>query len=48
MHNWSATDGYKLFLRDKQGRRSSEVALHVREYFDCLELNDGNDRAVCL
>ena len=27
-HNWSAAmDGYKLFRRDNQGRRSSGVAL---------------------
>ena len=41
-HNWSAAmDGYKLFRRDRQGRRGGGVALYVRECFDRLELNDG-------
>ncbi|KAK4832453.1 hypothetical protein QYF61_023177 [Mycteria americana] len=40
-HNWSAAmDGYKVSRRDRQGRRDDGVALHVRECFDCLELND--------
>ncbi|GAB0203947.1 hypothetical protein GRJ2_002860300 [Grus japonensis] len=48
-HNWSAAmDGYKLFRRDRQGRRGSEVALYVRECFDCLELDNGDDRVECL
>ncbi|GAB0203723.1 hypothetical protein GRJ2_002837900 [Grus japonensis] len=37
-------DGYKLFRRDRQGRRGGGVALYVRECFDCLELDDGDDR----
>ena len=41
-------DGYKLFRRDRQGRRGSGVALYVRECFDCLELKDGDDRVQCL
>jgi len=37
-HNWSAAmDGYNLFTRGRQGRRGGEVALYVRECFDCLE-----------
>ncbi|GAB0203729.1 hypothetical protein GRJ2_002838500 [Grus japonensis] len=45
LHNWSAAmDGYKLFRRDRQGRRGGGVALYVRECFDCLELDDGDDR----
>ena len=48
-HNWSAAmDGYKLFRRDKQGRRCCGLAPCVRECFDCLELNDGDDRVECL
>ncbi|KAM9628635.1 uncharacterized protein ACIBXB_017819 [Morphnus guianensis] len=49
-HNWSAAmDGYKLFRRDRQGRRGCVVVLHVRECFDCLELNDDDDgRVECL
>jgi len=33
-------DGYKLFRRDRQGRRGGGVALYVREGFVCLELDD--------
>ncbi|GAB0207466.1 mitochondrial enolase superfamily member 1 [Grus japonensis] len=48
-HNWSAAmDGYKLFRRDRQGRRGGGVALYVRECFDCLELDDGDERVECL
>ncbi|KAK4810520.1 hypothetical protein QYF61_004483 [Mycteria americana] len=44
-HNWSAaTDGYKPFRRDRQGRRGGGVALYLREWFDCLELDDGDER----
>ncbi|GAB0208309.1 hypothetical protein GRJ2_003296600 [Grus japonensis] len=48
-HNWSAAmDDYKLFRRDRQGRRGGGVALYVRECFDCLELDDGDERVECL
>ncbi|KAK4820905.1 hypothetical protein QYF61_008137 [Mycteria americana] len=41
-HNWSvAMDGYKLFRRDRRGRRGGGVALYVRECLDSLELDDG-------
>ncbi|KAK4823940.1 hypothetical protein QYF61_008326 [Mycteria americana] len=44
-HNWSAAmDGYKLFRRDRRGRRGGGVALYVRECLDSLELDDGDDR----
>ncbi|PKU38346.1 mitochondrial fission process protein 1 [Limosa lapponica baueri] len=43
-----AIDGYTLFRRDGQGRRGRGVALYVREYFDCLGVNDGDDRVECL
>jgi len=47
--NWSAAmGGYKLFRRDRQGGRGDGVALYVRECFDCLELDDGDDRVECL
>ncbi|KAK4825574.1 LOW QUALITY PROTEIN: hypothetical protein QYF61_000573 [Mycteria americana] len=48
-HNWSAAmDGYKLFRRDRRGRRGGGVALYVRECLDSLELDDGDDRVECL
>ena len=48
-HNWSAAmDGYKLFRKGRQGRRGGGVALYIRECFDCLELNEGNDKVECL
>ncbi|KAK4824521.1 hypothetical protein QYF61_016101 [Mycteria americana] len=48
-HNWSAAmDGYKLFRRDRRGRRGGGVALYVRERLDSLELDDGDDRVECL
>ena len=32
MHNWSiAIDGYKLFRRDRHGRRGGGVALYVKK-----------------
>ncbi|KAK4829368.1 hypothetical protein QYF61_003295 [Mycteria americana] len=49
LHNWSAAmDGYKLFRRDRRGRRGGGVALYVRECLDSLELDDGDDRVECL
>ncbi|GAB0206658.1 hypothetical protein GRJ2_003131400 [Grus japonensis] len=49
LHNWSAVmDGYKLFRRDRQGRRGGGVALYVRECFDYQELDDGDNRVKCL
>jgi len=46
--NWiGAKDGYKLFRRDRQGRRGGGTALCVRECFDCLERDDGNNRDEC-
>lgn len=48
-HGWSgAMDGYKLLRRDMQGRRDGGMALYIREYFNCVELKDGDDKAECL
>ncbi|GAB0207400.1 mitochondrial enolase superfamily member 1 [Grus japonensis] len=48
-HDWSAAmDGYKLFRRDRHGRRGGGVALYVRECFDCIELDDCDDKVECL
>ena len=38
-HDWSAAiDGYKLFRRDRQGRRGGGVALYVRECCESSEI----------
>jgi len=48
-HNWSAAmGGYKLFRRNRQARRGGGVALYVRECFDCLVPDDGDDKVECL
>jgi len=48
-HDWSAAmDDYKLFRRDRQGKRGGGVALYVRDCFDCIELNDFDDKVECL
>jgi len=48
-HDWSAAmDGYKLFRRDRQGKRGGGMALYVRDCFDCIELNDCDDKVECL
>ena len=38
-HNWNTLiEDYRLFRRDRQGRRSGGVALYVRKWIDCKEL----------
>ncbi|XP_010288683.1 PREDICTED: UV excision repair protein RAD23 homolog B-like, partial [Phaethon lepturus] len=38
-HNWSAAaDGYRLFRRDRQGRRGKGVALYVKKWIESEEL----------
>ncbi|KAJ7425385.1 hypothetical protein WISP_23650 [Willisornis vidua] len=37
-------DGYRLFWRDKQGKRGGEVALYVREYLDSIEPQVSDDK----
>ncbi|CAM4574228.1 unnamed protein product [Lepidochelys olivacea] len=38
-HDWSTVmDDYKLFRKDRQGRKGGGVALYVREQYDCSEL----------
>ena len=37
-HDWSMPiDGYKLFRRDRQGRRGSGVAPYVKDCYDCFK-----------
>jgi len=41
-------DSYKLFRRDRRGKRGCEVALYIRVCFECTELNDCDDTVKCL
>jgi len=34
--------------RDKRGKRGSGVALYVRDCFDCIELDNCDDKVECL
>lgn len=37
-HNWNATiKGYKIFRRDREGRRGEGVTLYVEAWIDCEE-----------
>ena len=48
-HDWSAVmDSYKLFRRDRQGRKGGGVALYIKECFDVEELGVGNYKVECL
>jgi len=48
-HDWSAVmDVYKLFRRDRRGKRGHGVALYVRDCFHCIQLNDCDDKVECL
>jgi len=39
-HNWSvAIEGYRLFRRDRQGRRGGGVVLYVKKWIECEELS---------
>ena len=43
-HSWStALDGYKLFRRDRKGRRGGGVALYIREAFDAIGIETNDD-----
>ena len=48
-HDWSAAmDGYKLFRKDRQGRRGGGVALCVKECIEVTELMAGENRVESL
>ena len=48
-HDWSAAiDGYKLFRRDRQGRRDGGVALCVRECYESSEIKYNDNRVESL
>ena len=47
-HDWSVpVGGYKLFRRDRQGRRGGGVALYVRDCYDCFEHKCSENRVAC-
>ena len=35
-------DGYRLFKRDRQGRKGGGVALYIKKECECIEINDGD------
>jgi len=41
-------DTYKLFRRDRRGKRDGGVALYIRDCFDCIELDDYDDKVKSL
>ena len=43
-----AIDGYRLFRRDKQGRRGGGVAMYVKQGLDCVELEVGDGKVESL
>ena len=48
-HDWSTVmDGYKLFRRDRRGRKGGGVSLYIKEFFDVEEPGVGNDKVECL
>ncbi|TRZ18418.1 hypothetical protein HGM15179_008659 [Zosterops borbonicus] len=48
-HSWStALDGYKLFRRDRKGRRGGGVALYIKKNFDALGIEINADGVECL
>ncbi|TRZ08316.1 hypothetical protein HGM15179_018789 [Zosterops borbonicus] len=50
LHNWStALDGYKLFRRDRRGRRGGGMVLYIREVLNTMEIEtDYDDKVECL
>jgi len=41
-------DGCKLFRSDRQRKRGGEGALYARDCFNCIELDDCDDKVECL
>ncbi|GAB0208910.1 hypothetical protein GRJ2_003356700 [Grus japonensis] len=43
-YDWSVgMEGYRLFRKDRQGRRGEGVALYVNDQLECMELHLGMD-----
>ncbi|RMC15976.1 hypothetical protein DUI87_08183 [Hirundo rustica rustica] len=48
-HGWStALNGYKLFRRNRQGRRGGGVALYIKQTFDTVGIETKEDGVECL
>ena len=50
-HDWNvAIDSYKLFRGDRQGRRSGDIALYIKDEIECeeLPLKNGHGQAESL
>ncbi|RMC06743.1 hypothetical protein DUI87_16189 [Hirundo rustica rustica] len=48
-HSWStALDGYKLFRRDRKGRRGGGVALYIGEALVAMEIKTNDSEVECL
>ncbi|RMC19379.1 hypothetical protein DUI87_03989 [Hirundo rustica rustica] len=48
-HGWStALNSYKLFRRDRQGRRGGGVALYIKQTFDTIGIETKEDGVECL
>ena len=44
-HSWSEVmEGYWLFKRDRLGREGGGVALYVKKDYECVEINNVDDR----
>ena len=41
-------DGYRLFKRDRQGRKGGGVTLYVKKECECMEINYDDDRVESL
>jgi len=43
-HDWTIDVGeYRLFRKDRQGRRGGGVTLYVKDHLECMELHLGLD-----
>ena len=48
-HDWSAAmDGYKLFRKDRQGRRGNGMTLYIRECFEVTDIMAGDNKVESL
>ncbi|RMC18016.1 hypothetical protein DUI87_04892 [Hirundo rustica rustica] len=48
-HSWStALDGYKLFRRDRRGRRGGGVALYIKKAFDTISIETNEGGVECV